>query len=118
MSGVRLLAASLAAGGAIVLGGCVAVPSDPYYSGGVVYSQPTYAYSYPYYYPYYWGPSIYLSGVYGYYGHGYYGRGYYGRGYYGHPYYGGYWRGNSYWGHPGYYGPYRGGAGSVRRGHG
>jgi len=109
MSGVRLLAACLAASGAIVLGGCVAVPSDPYYNGGVAYSQPAYAYpyAYPYYYPYYWGPSIYLSGVYGYYGHGYYG----------HPYYGGYWRGYPYWGHAGYYGGYRGGGAWVRRGH-
>ncbi len=102
MSGVRLLAASLAASGAILLGGCVAVPAGPYYSGGVAYSQPAYAYPYSYYpyYPYYgygW-PSVYVSGFYGYYGHGYgYGR---------YP----------YWGHAGYYGGYRGGAGWGRRG--
>ncbi|SEA01669.1 hypothetical protein [Variovorax sp. YR216] len=105
MSEVRLLAASLAACGAIVLGGCVAVPAGSYYNGGVVYSQPAYAYpySYSYYpYPYYGWPSIYLSGSYGYYG----------------GYRGGYWRphGYPYWGHAGYYGPYRGGAGWVRRG--
>ena len=80
MSGVRLLAASLAASGAILLGGCVAVPAGPYYSGGVAYSQPAYAYPYSYYpyYPYYWGaPGVYL-GFGGYWGHGFYGRGFYG----------------------------------------
>ncbi|MBO9515695.1 MAG: hypothetical protein J7549_16390 [Variovorax sp.] len=108
MNGVRLLGACIAAGGAVLLGGCVAVPAEPYYNGGVVYSQPAYAWPYSYYpsyYPYYWGPSIYLSGTYG---------------YYGRPYYGGYWRPHAYpyWGRGGYYGPYRGGAGWARRGHG
>jgi hypothetical protein len=62
------------------LGGCVAVPYDPYYNAnaypygtptGVV--QPAYVYSYPYPYAYgysypyygsYWYPSIYISGTY------------------------------------------------------
>lgn len=105
MNGVRLLGACIVASGAIVLGGCVAVPAGPYYSGGVVYSQPTYAYPYSYYpyYPY-WGSSLYLGGFYG-----------YGRPYYG---YGGYWRPYRYpyWGRAGYYGPYRGGGGWARGG--
>jgi hypothetical protein len=41
MQRIRVLGTSLALGGIVLLGGCVAVPGDPYYSGG--YSDPYYA---------------------------------------------------------------------------
>ena len=41
MQRIRVLATSLALGGIALLTGCVAVPGDPYYSGG--YSDPYYA---------------------------------------------------------------------------
>lgn len=41
MQRIRVLATSLALGGIALLSGCVAVPGDPYYSGG--YSDPYYS---------------------------------------------------------------------------
>jgi len=41
MQKIRVLATSLAFGGIALLSGCVAVPGDPYYSGG--YSEPYYS---------------------------------------------------------------------------
>ena len=84
MQKIRVLGISVAIGGFALLGGCVAVPGDPYYSGG--YSQPYYSD------PVVVNPApVYIQGG-----------GYYegGRRYYDHdrPYYGG----RPYYGRPGY----------------
>lgn len=82
MQKIRVLGICVAVGGFALLGGCVAVPGDPYYNGG--YSQ-----------PYYDSPvvvqpaPVYIEG-----GAYYEGR----RPYYGRPYYGD----RPYYGRPGY----------------
>ncbi|BEP61822.1 hypothetical protein GmRootV213_23760 [Variovorax sp. V213] len=77
MQKIRVLGTCVAIGGFALLGGCVAVPGEPYYSGG--YSQPYYAD------PVVVNPApVYIQGG------GYYegGRRYYDRPYYDRPYYG------------------------------